>query len=464
MKSFIKFSLAFLLPAALLMSCRQQNPVLEIEGGKVQGVPSADGSCLIYRGIPFAAAPVGDLRWKRPQPVTPWEGVRIADSFGNAAMQAAHDPNDGNYGTEFFEEDAPFSEDCLYLNVWTPADAAGKTGKKLPVAMWVHGGAYTGGWGFEPEMDGEAWAAKDVILVTINYRLGVFGFFSHPLLCQENEEGIAGNYGTFDQVAALDWVVNNIAQFGGDPNNIMVFGQSAGAASIKNLVSSPMSKGKISSAVIMSGGGVTEVMRVAADQQTKNEQGLAIAQEAGLETLEQLRAASYEELMTASNAYMFKTRQYMAFGPHADGVVLTKDFSVAALDNEIADVPYMLGYLADDIAGLNSGFERFAEIRSENSKENTYLYYFKRPLPTDGRPALKGAFHSSELWYVFATQDRSWRPFTEADHELSERMVSYWTNFAKYGNPNGKQFKEGTEDYWAPATGTNPVFMTLDIK
>lgn len=457
----MKKTLFALLAIVAMMSCSQKNPVLSIEGGKVQGVEL--DQCIVYRGIPYAAPPVGDLRWKRPQPVVAWDGVMQANDFRNAAMQAAHDPNDGNYGTEFFETDAPYSEDCLYLNIWTPKYAAGHPEKKLPVAMWIHGGAYTGGWSFEPEMDGEAWAAKDVILVTINYRLGIFGFLSHPLLCAENEEGIAGNYGTYDQVAALDWIVKNIEQFGGDPEHVTIFGQSAGAASIKNLCTSELSKDKISGAIIMSGGGVTDVMRVSADQAQKNAQGEAMMTYAGLETLEQMRAASYEELMAAATKYMVESHQFMAFGPHQDGVLLKDDFSMAARDGKIADVPYMLGYLANDIQGLNYGFDTFAEIRGELSKKPTYLYYFARPLPTDGRPALQGAFHSAELWYVFGTQDRSWRPFTEADHELSERMITYWTNFVKCGDPNGEEIKADSPDYWAPTSVTLEPYP-LDVR
>lgn len=459
----MRLSPVLALLAAMMISCTS-NPVLEIEGGLVQGVVSPDGKCIVYKGVPFAAAPVGELRWKRPQPVQPWEGVMQADHFRNAAMQAAHDPDDGNYGTEFFQTDAPYSEDCLHLNIWTPRKAAGHPEKKLPVAMWVHGGAYTGGWSFEPEMDGEAWAAKDVILVTVNYRLGVFGFLSHPLLCSENKEGIAGNYGTYDQIAALDWIRENIANFGGDPDHIMVFGQSAGAASIKNLVSSPLSRDKIYSAVIMSGGGITDVMRVSASQEDKNKQGLEIMKHAGLETLEQMRAASYEELMAASSRYMMESRQFMIYGPHIDGVGLTKDFSIAAKDKEISDIPYMMGYLADDIQGLNTGFERFAELRSMNSSKDTYLYYFARPLPTDGRPSLQGAFHSAELWYVFGTQERSWRPFTDKDRELSARMISYWTNFAKYGNPNGGDYKSSDWQWWPASQAGDIHFQTLDIR
>ena len=152
------------------------NPVLDIEGGQVQGVELQNS--VVYRGIPYAAAPVRELRWKRPQAVQAWEGIKVADTWSCASWQAAHDPNDANYGVEFYDNDPEFSEDCLYLNVWIPKGAAGRADKKLPVAMWIHGGAYHAGWGFEKEFDGEAWADRDVILVTINYRLGIFGFMS----------------------------------------------------------------------------------------------------------------------------------------------------------------------------------------------------------------------------------------------------------------------------------------------
>ena len=230
-----------LLPVVLLTlalaGCQPANPVLEIEGGKIQGVESTVDGVYIYKGIPFAAPPVGDLRWKEPQPVIPWEGVKVADTFGPGSVQVNHDSSNP-WTSEFYWEDPEFSEDCLYLNVWTPAP--GKPGKKLPVAMWIHGGAYTGGWGYEPEFDGKVWAERGVVLVTINYRLGVFGFLVHPFLTAESPHHVSGNYGLLDQIAALKWVHANIAAFGGDPDNITILGQSAGAGSVKALVSSPL--------------------------------------------------------------------------------------------------------------------------------------------------------------------------------------------------------------------------------
>ena len=235
--------------AVVMAACSGKNPVLTVEGGKVQGVPTETPGVTVYKGIPYAAPPVGELRWKEPQPVVPWEGVLVADSFGHPAVQNPHTP--GGYTPEFFfDGDPEFSEDCLYLNIWTPA--AGKPGKKLPVTLWIHGGGYVAGWGSEPEMDGEEWARHGGVLVTFNYRLGIFGFLTHPALSAESPHGVSGNYGMLDQIAALKWVKANIAQFGGDPDQVTIMGQSAGAMSVQTLVTSPLSKDLVSGAIIQS--------------------------------------------------------------------------------------------------------------------------------------------------------------------------------------------------------------------
>ena len=446
---------------AVAVVCNAQaqnvNPILNIEGGKVQGVTCESANVLVYKGIPYAAPPVGELRWKKPQPVTPWDTVLVANDFRNASMQAAHDPNDGGYGTEFFATDAPFSEDCLYLNIWTPKNATGNTSAKLPVAMWIHGGAYTGGWSFEPEMDGEAWAERGVILVTINYRLGVFGFLNHPLLTEEGG-GISGNYGTYDQAAALAWIYRNIAQFGGDPENITVFGQSAGAASVKNMVISPLTKGLVKKAIIQSIGGIGYELSEDDSQAVLDAKSKARYDAAGLTTLEQLRSASWEELTKAAgNSWVDKTA--ISFSPHTDGVLLTEGFNSACYNNTIADIPYMIGSCSNDIPVLTKGLQKFAEVRDSLSQKPTFIYYFDRPLPSDGRKCLEGAFHSSELWYVFHTLKRSWRPFTPADYALSNQIVDYWTNFCKYGNPNGTSAGD-----WHNSTKTAPFTKTLSIQ
>ena len=433
-----------------------ENPILSIEGGKVQGVMCDSSNVILYKGIPYAAPPVGELRWKKPQPVLPWDTVMIADNFRYGSVQAPHDPNDGVYGTEFYSQDPTFSEDCLYLNVWTPKDATGKPDKKLPVAMWIHGGAYTGGWSFEPEFDGVAWAERGVILVTINYRLGVFGYLNHPLLTEEGE-GHSGNYGTYDQAAALTWIKNNIAQFGGDPENITVFGQSAGASSVKNMVISPLTRGMVKKAIIQSTGGISPTRYEELSQEELDAKSKGLYDAAGITTLEQLRAASWKEL-TDISGNPWEDPKAIRFQPHTDGILLTEGFNDACFDNTIANIPYMIGSCANDMAGLGQGIQRFAEVRDSLSENPTYVYYFERGLPNDGRKCLEGAFHSSELWFVFNTLNRSWRPFTAADQELSIRIVDYWTNFCKYGNPNGQ-----AEGEWKPSTKDNPFTMTLNI-
>lgn len=468
--------LLFLFFALFLFSCEQPNPVLTIEGGKVQGVKAESGGVYVYRGIPFAAPPIRELRWKAPQPVIPWEGVRIADTFGHPCFQAAHYP--GGYTTEWgYGDESAYSEDCLYLNVWTKAP--GQTGKKLPVALWIFGGGLREGWGSEPEFDGEAWAGKDVVLVTFNYRLGVFGFLTHPQLAAESPEHVSGNYGILDQIEALKWVKNNIEQFGGDPQNVTIFGQSAGGRSVKTLCASPLTKGLFNKAIIMSASGLilpepatatapsamSSYMRAFApltleesSQQTKQ-----VMDWAGLTDLEKMRAASTEVVFALGSIYQSVTgnRTWMSSGlisPVVDGYVLEEDFDHAAVNNNLANVPYMIGFTLNDMGNMAPGIADFC-LNREAAGNKAYAYQFARPLPTDGREnVLKGAFHSSDLWYVFQSFKNSWRPWTEGDWALSEVMLTAWSNFAKYGDPNGQQGGE-----WTPCTGDNPQFMVFKL-
>lgn len=451
--------------AAMLSACSapETNPVLEIEGGKVQGVASETPGVTVYRGIPFAAAPVGDLRWKAPQPVTPWEGVMVADTWGAPAVQNHHQPQEAYTPEFFFDGDPEFSEDCLQLNVWAPTKTLADANAKLPVAMWVHGGGYTAGWSFEPEMDGEAWAQRGVILVTVNYRLGVFGFLAHPLLSAESENGVSGNYGTLDQVAALKWVYNNIAQFGGDPENITIFGQSAGAMSIKNLVNTPLTGNMIKKAIIQSGGGVSDFsMLGGARMETEAEANKVIFDWAGYDSLEKMRAASTEEIFTLAARYMQETgnRGRITTSPIVDDYVATESFDDAAKAGRIKDIPYMIGFTQNDMGMLGAGIDTFCALREAAGKP-AYAYQFARPLPEseDNPHPLKGSFHSSELWYIFHTLGRSDRPFNEADDALSNQMVDAWTNFAKNGDPNGGMVKG-----WAPFTAENGKYMVFKLN
>lgn len=431
------------------------NPVLTIEGGQIQGVLTDSSNVMVYKGIPYAAPPVGDLRWKKPQPVVAWEGVKVADTWGPAAMQAKH--QEGQFYTKefYWQGDPEMSEDCLYLNVWAPAGTVGKTDAKLPVAMWIHGGAYMGGYGYEVTMDGDDWARHGVILVTINYRLGILGFLSHPLLAEEDPDHISGNYGTYDQAAALKWIHDNIAQFGGDPDNITVFGQSAGAQSVKTMVVSPQTKGLVSKAIIQSIGGIGEAFQWMTEEQYEKI-GKDIMDAGGLTTLEQMRSASYDDLMAAYSKYVADTKQFLMLSPHLDGHLLTTDFTTAAMQNQIADIPYIIGHTANDIfPTLGDADNRFCEVRDSIGAYKAYEYSFNRRLPGDDN----GAFHSSELWYTFHTLKNSWRPFTKSDYDLSDQMVDYWTNFAKTGNPNA----DG-QNTWRAYTKADPFVIQFDVN
>ena len=448
----MKRLICLLLLLPILQSYGETNPVLTIEGGQIRGVKIENKDVFVYKNVPYAAPPIGDLRWREPQSVVSWEGVRSADKFGNAAYQAAHKEGDFYQKEFFFDGDAPYSEDCLYLNIWTPNP--GKTDKKLPVAMWIHGGAYTGGWSFEPEMDGEAWAERGVILVTINYRLGVFGFLAHPELTKESKHHVSGNYGMLDQIAALKWIIRNISQFGGDPEHISIFGQSAGAASIQTLITSPLSKDLPFAAIIQSGGGISEQSILGETTLAEAEaNGKQMMDWAGLTDLSKMRKASTEEIFDLTGRYAKESNQRLRLAPIIDGYSLTETFSKAATEGRISNIPYMIGGTSGDMGMLGSdeAIGRFCLSRKDG---RVYAYQFARELPGDDA----GAFHSSELWYIFHSQDKSWRPFTSGDHQLSETMTDCWTNFAKYGNPN----KKG-ETKWTPYTQDQRKYMIFSL-
>ena len=475
-----------LLSVLALFGCSKavNTPVLTIEGGQVQGVTTEIPGVLVYRGIPYAAPPIGDLRWKEPQPVVPWQGVKLCDKFGHPSYQAIQYP--GGYFTEWgYGDEAPYSEDCLYLNVWTKA--SGQPEKKLPVALWIHGGGYREGWGSEPEFDAKAWGAKDVVLVSINYRLGVFGFLTHPELSAESPHGVSGNYGILDQIEALKWIKKNIAQFGGDPDNVMIFGQSAGAGSVKTICESPLARGLFHKAVIMSGGGITVpqpaptapaaapagrpagmpampagMMRMFRPTNIKEaEQNCKeILDWAGLTDLKKMRAASTETLYALSTIYNSATGKFGSLTgmPMVDGYVSKESFDDAAKDGSLADVPYMIGYTLNDMGNMSGGIAAFCLNREEKGAK-AWAYEFARPLPDDGShpevtARLKGAFHSSDLWFVFKSLEHCWRPWTQGDWDLSEKMLTAWTNFAKTSDPGLG---------WEPYTQDNAKFMLFKL-
>ncbi len=428
---------------------------VEIKQGLLEGI-QMDGYDVFW-GVPYAKPPVGELRWRAPQEPEAWEGVYHADKYPNRSMQE-------DFPMEFFDKEfyddeerkTPYSEDGLYLNIWTPAKQAGE---KLPVAMWIHGGAFMGGYGHEKEFDGAAYCERGVILVTINYRLGPLGFLAHPWLTEENRAmggpGVSGNYGSLDQIAALKWVRENIAAFGGDSENITVFGQSAGGESTHTLITSPLTKGMISKAIIQSGLGLTKD-RTLADAERD---GLEFAELAGVHSLEEMRNLTVGQIFAAAGPLIGRgfANDSMTFAPNIDGYLLDRGFDEALEQGAVHDIPYMVGSTMQDIrvnleklAEGERGIvyeccKRWGEVRKTNGNAPAWVYYFTRQLPGDDA----GAFHSCELWYMFGTLNRCWRPSTEGDYQLSEHMVDYWTNFMKTGNPNGDglpQWKTYTEE------------------
>lgn len=402
--------------------------IVSTKQGQVEGYVS--GGTVIFKGIPYAAPPVGELRFRRPQEHEPWDGVLSCREFGNSCPQADLGKM-GFYTKEFYDEPMPAqNEDCLYLNVWTPESVG--PGSKLPVMFWIHGGAFMHGTGSEKEFDGEGMARRGVILVTINYRVNVFGFFAHPELEAENGERVSGNYGILDQIAALKWVRENIAGFGGDPENITVFGQSAGCMSVQTIISSKLSEGMLKRAILQSGGGLHALHETPTKEQAHATAG-KLMEYLNVSTIEELRRVPAEKLRDGAYAV---SGEGMSWTPHVDGWLLEGTTDELALCGRIHNIQYMIGSLADDIGGtelLQKAGAEFCQNQLKLGREPGYLYYFTRRLPGDA----EGAFHSAELWYVFETLPRCWRPWEDRDRELSDRIAGYWTNFAKTGDPNG---------------------------
>lgn len=428
--------------------------------GDIEGATLASG-VRAYKGIPYAAPPVGVLRWRGPQPAQPWKGVRKATEFGATCMQTPY-PEGSPYRTEL----GTLSEDCLYLNVWTAAKAA----ERRPVMVWIHGGALTRGSSAVPTYDGERLAQKGVVLVSFNYRLGGFGFMAHSELTEESDAHTSGNQGLLDQLAALRWVQRNIAAFGGDPSNVTIFGESAGAWSVNALVASPLSKGLIHRAIGESGAEMGSM-----PTRTRLE---AAAGKRG--TLAELRAKEASVILNGSPAISRIS---------VDGYALPQSIREIYLDGKHNDVPILIGYNADEATAFHpmltpqraasdyqGDWERrygklfeeyqktypastpiekrraildswrdstfgwhmraWAQLHTKNGKSPAFLYYFSRVPPGPGSIRL-GSYHAAEIPYVFGNLSNP-RPWEETDRQLSETMMTYWVNFATRGNPNGR--------------------------
>jgi para-nitrobenzyl esterase len=431
--------------------------------GTVVGMPTTYQASTIFKGIPYAKPPVGELRWRAPQPAEPWEGEFLAYTYGDIPIQKR--PPEGDFfRKEFYPIEWPSSEDCLYMNVITPAETPDE---KLPVALWVYGGGFVQGYSQKLETDGEAFAQRGVIYVSFNYRVGPFGYLSCEMLDAEAESGVSGNYGLLDQIAALDWVRQNIAAFGGDPDRITVFGQSAGAMSVYDLLCSPLSKGKIAGAIMESGGGPIPTML--------NEPGVRaycqkFLESFGKDGLDELRQIEGHNFFQGWLDFMAKEPPMpLPLNPAHGDEALPKDLLQTFRDGEVADIPCIIGTTAEEDraygdgspegpTGMRDGFLggaiAFADKQAQAGRTNAYVYHLTNTPP--GEPS-HGAHHSSEHFYIFQTLLRSWRPYTGKDYELSRVMCDYWTNFVKTGNPNAEELPE-----WRPWTAADKQAMRLD--
>ncbi len=469
----------------ILASCTSKpkliGPVVKTQSGLVQGVANENGTVIAFKGIPYAAPPVGGLRWKEPQPPLSWEGIRDAGEFCASCMQIlrySHLP--GGPWTEEFMVLNEVSEDCLFLNIWTPAK---KATDKLATLVYIHGGGFTEGSGAIDVYDGEELAKKGIIVITINYRMGVLGFLAHPELTAESPNNASGNYGILDQVAALRWISDNIAAFGGDPGRVTIAGQSAGAMSVRALIASPLAKGLFSGAITQSGSGYMG---------SGNATRLSDAEANGLKFAEAKRASSLAELraMPAEDILAQAPDQRgIRFGTVVDNYCITGDYMSVFETGEQNDTPFMTGlnegevryggeitdefYVLyplspdrDTLTGITIAAQErsrlnaflWMEYRSKTSKTNGYIYYFTRAIPWPEYPQF-GAFHTGEVPYVFNNLKMLDRPWTAVDSLVADRMSSYWVNFVNNGDPNGAGLLQ-----WKLFNSNEKVVMELGEK
>lgn len=468
-----------------------------VAGGTLEGTTGADSSVRVFKGVPFAAPPVGNLRWRPPAPVQPWEGVRKADTWGTRCMQGEM------FGGPLISREERMGEDCLYLNVWSPAEIPDG---KLPVLVVFHGGGFAAGSASEPRTDGEWFARQGIVVVAPNYRLGVFGFLAHPELTAESNGRGSGNYGMLDQVAALEWVRDNIAAFGGDPDNVTINGESAGSMSVSALMASPLSKELFHKAIGESGAFFVSpsdgmALKTLAD---KEQDGARFAISVGADSLADLRAKPADELLAA----VMKTGGW-GYSPGLDNHFLPEPVSAYYEAGEQARIPLLAGWNSselgmsialnpekpdvaafgaelakqfgnkanaaaavypanDDDEAMQSAADlasdlfisystwKWIETHLETAEAPVYRYRFDRVLPDD--PASRfGALHAVEIEYAFntlATKPSAWRP---VDFEIAEVMSTAFANFVRTGNPNGPGIP-----HW-PEFGADGKVMYFDV-
>jgi para-nitrobenzyl esterase len=465
---------------------QQPLPMVRVDSGQLQGV--VDDGVASYKGIPFAAPPVGELRWRPPQPVAPWTGVRQAAESGADCMQ-------GRFGPAPAPGARVPSEDCLYMNVWRPASAA--PGAKLPVMVWIYGGGFTGGSSSSPNTSGTQFAKKGLVLVAANYRVGRFGFFAFPALSRERPDELKGNYSYMDQIAALQWVKRNIAAFGGDPNNVTIFGFSAGGVSVHSLIASPMARGLFHKAIAESGGSRDSVLTarpMSKDGVDPNYPvsaetiGTNFARSMGIEGTDQaglakLRALSAEEVLRGAPAQQGSGAPNYETTPVLDGKLITETAETAYKAKHQPRIPLMLGSNSADTAGnrirattkeqffarfgkwsaeakaaydpdgstdlatlvtrANDDFgqaepARFAANAFAANGSPVYRYRFSYVQTAMRERMRTGTPHGGEIAFVFGTlTDRPGAALSPEDQAVSRMAQSYWVNFAKTGDPNG---------------------------
>ncbi|MGA9882438.1 MAG: carboxylesterase/lipase family protein [Candidatus Acidiferrales bacterium] len=475
--------------------CAQTSRPLRTQTGLVQGTV-VDG-VRVFEGIPFAAPPLGALRWLAPQPAKSWKGVKKTDAYAPACMQIPIvEPALGL-------DAVAVSEDCLYLNVWTPAHSAGA---RLPVMVWIYGGGFTIGATSMGQYDGVNLAKKGVILVSVAYRLGPLGFLADPQLTKE-QGGHSGNYGLLDQIAGLKWVKRNIAAFGGNPNKVTIFGESAGGISVSMLCASPLAQGLFEGAISESGGSFSPALE---DHDAgENVPTLAEAEKTGEAFISKLGASSIADARKIPAADLYKKVGGGLGGwwPNFDGYVLLGDQYKLYEEGKYNDTPILVGTNADEgalfvastdmqkyKASVENGYGEFArnilaaypdgsqqqalrsardlardstfawatwswaKLQASTGKDKVFVYYFNHRPQYPDLPRFKdwGPAHGSEISYVFGNFTKG-MPATPEDKVVSEQLMSYWTNFAKYGNPNGKGLPE-----WPAFTNAKQQYMELD--
>jgi para-nitrobenzyl esterase len=425
-------SLAFATIVLFSLTTRAAIVDVRTDSGTVVGTEKAGVTAFL--GVPFAAPPVGNLRWRPPQPATYRNAAWRADQFGTSCMQ--NQPGSRLPWTEEFMTQGPIGEDCLYLNVWTTAKNANA---RQPVMFWIYGGGFTEGSSAVAVYDGTELAKKGVVVVSANYRVGPLGFLAHPELTKESDHAASGNYGLLDQIAALRWVQKNIAMFGGDPAQVTIFGQSAGALSVTSLMRSPLAKGLFARAIAQSGPGLfgRNALGGGGTLRDREAAGVKFAQALGAPSLAELRA------LPAARFYGANAPPWQS-APVNDGWVLPE---TAPADQ----VPLMVGFVADDlgVAGTGATAEQKAAARERArvsmhlwaadqamASKRLYTYFFDRAIPWPEHPEF-GAFHSGEIPYVFNTLGHLKRPWEAADKKLADTVSTYVTNFAKKGDPNG---------------------------